>query len=45
MHDDLKALNPILNDPFALVVGAMGLWVVVMAGGGAMFALTLWILI
>jgi hypothetical protein len=44
MHDYPKALNPVYNDPLVLVVGVMGLWLTVMAGGGTIFAVTVSVL-
>ena len=45
MHDAAKAPIPVYNDtPLALVVAAIGLWLTIVAGGGAIFALTVWLL-
>jgi hypothetical protein len=47
MHDHAKAPIPVDNDipvTLALVVAAIGLWLTVVAGGGAIFALTVWVL-
>jgi hypothetical protein len=48
MHDDPKAPFPVYKDSIpetlALVVAALGLWLAVMGGGGAIFAATVWVL-
>ena len=48
MHDDPKAPIPIYKDripeALALVVAALGLWLAVLGGGGAIFAATVWVL-
>jgi hypothetical protein len=48
MHDDPKAPIPVYNhsipEALALVVAALGLWLAVLGGGGAIFAATVWAL-
>jgi len=46
MHDDPKAPIPVYNhsipEALALVVAALGLWLAVLGGGGAIFAATVY---
>ena len=48
MHDDPQALilvsNHSIPEALALVVAALGLWLAVLGGGGAIFAATVWAL-
>jgi hypothetical protein len=47
MHSNANAPIPVYNDTpltLALVVAAIGLWLTIVAGGGAIFALTVWVL-